>query len=140
MLDRGRLPPTLVFDDGGLYLVAGSPMGTMIITAVMHSIINVVDFGMNPQQAVDAPRFHHQWRPDRLTLESGFPVDVQKNLEQLGHAYGTLPFGMGAVQLILVDRERCYFWAGVDRRRDSAVSVFNRAASGGFHQACSASR
>ena len=59
------MTPTILAKDGRLFMVTGSPGGRTIINTVLQTILNVVDFGMNVQEAVDAPRFHHQWLPDR---------------------------------------------------------------------------
>ena len=65
--------------------------GGRIITAVLQTILNVVDFGMNVQDAVDAPRFHHQWKPDRITMERGFSPDTVQLLQQRGHEVEIVP-------------------------------------------------
>jgi gamma-glutamyltranspeptidase / glutathione hydrolase len=79
------MTPTILARDGKLFLVVGAPGGAHIVTAVLEVILNVVDFGMNAQQAVDAPRFHHQWMPDRLSLERGFSPDTIALLQARGH-------------------------------------------------------
>ena len=66
------MTPTILVRDGKLFMVVGGPGGGRIITSVLQTILNVVDFGMNVQDAVDAPRFHHQWMPDKITMERGF--------------------------------------------------------------------
>src|SRR5438093_4797351 len=63
------MTPTILAKDGQLSMVTGSPGGRTIINTVLETILNVVDFGMNAQEAVDAGRFHHQWLPDRITYE-----------------------------------------------------------------------
>ena len=63
----------------------GSPGGSTIITAVLQVIVNVVDFGMNVQDATDFPRIHHQWRPDRLEFESGISPDTIIMLKNTGY-------------------------------------------------------
>ena len=63
------MTPTIVEKDGKLFLVLGSPGGSTIPTTVFQVIVNVIDFGMNIQQAVDAGRFHHQWLPDWISYE-----------------------------------------------------------------------
>ncbi|MGV8989014.1 MAG: gamma-glutamyltransferase [Cypionkella sp.] len=80
------MAPTIVLKDGKLLMVTGSPGGSTIISTVLESILNVVDFGMNMQQAVDAPRVHHQWLPDVVTVEPGYltPQD-QQDLQTMGH-------------------------------------------------------
>ncbi len=79
------MTPTIVVRDGKPYIVAGGPGGTRITSAVLQVILNVVDFGMNVQDAVDAPRFHHQWMPDEISLERGFSPDTIRILENMGH-------------------------------------------------------
>lgn len=79
------MTPTIVLRDGRLYLVAGSPGGPRIITTVLEVLLNVFDFGMNVQEAVDWPRFHHQWLPDKLSIERGFSPDTIRLLEARGH-------------------------------------------------------
>jgi gamma-glutamyltranspeptidase/glutathione hydrolase len=105
-------------------MALGSPMGTMIISAVLHSLLNTIDFGFDPQRAVMAPRFHHQWQPDTLFLEPEFPLDVRKRLEALGHTLGDRSM-IGAAQLAVFDPESCYFWGGADGRRDSGAAGAN---------------
>src|SRR5262249_52634907 len=79
-------PTIAVSSSGRPVLVLGSPGGPVIITAVLQVLLDVIDFKMELQEAVSAPRFHHQWRPDRLELErGGFPVDVQEALRRRGH-------------------------------------------------------
>jgi len=79
------MTPTIVLKDGKLFLVLGSPGGPRIITTVANILMEVVDYGMNIQEAVDAPRFHHQWLPDTVYLEKGFSPDTIKLLQQMGH-------------------------------------------------------
>ena len=116
--------PTLVLKDGRPVMVLGSAMGTLIITAILHTLVNTIDFGFDPQRAVNAPRFHHQWKPDRLSLEPEFPLDVRRRLEALGYELQERSI-MGAAQLILFDRESCIFWGGADGRRDSGSAGAN---------------
>lgn len=83
------MSPTIVTKDGKPVMVVGTPGGSRIITAVLHSIINVIDYGMNIQEAVDAPRFHQQWLPEATNLERfALSPDTQKMLEALGHKFG----------------------------------------------------
>ncbi|NNL94927.1 MAG: gamma-glutamyltransferase [Xanthomonadales bacterium] len=118
------MTPTIALKDGRPVMVVGSPMGTSIISTVLHTLINVIDFGFDAQRAVHAPRFHHQWKPDRLTLEPEFPVEVREKLEALGHELRERPF-FGAAQLIVFDPENCLYWGGADGRRDSAAAGAN---------------
>ncbi|MGH8188414.1 MAG: gamma-glutamyltransferase, partial [Steroidobacteraceae bacterium] len=82
------MTPTILAKDGRLFMVTGSPGGRTIINTVLLTVLNVVDFGMNAQQAVDAPRFHHQWLPDRISYERyGISPDTISILESRGHAF-----------------------------------------------------
>ena len=84
------MTPAIILKDGKPVLVVGTPGGTRIITSVFEVIINVLDFHMNVQDAVNAPRFHHQWRPDRLQMEPGFSPDTRALLAQRGHTIETV--------------------------------------------------
>lgn len=79
------MTPTVVLKDGKLFLVLGSPGGPRIISTVANILMGVVDYGMNIQEAVNAPRFHNQWLPDRLNVEQWFAPDAVKSLEKMGH-------------------------------------------------------
>jgi gamma-glutamyltranspeptidase/glutathione hydrolase len=79
------MAPTIVLKDGKLFLVLGSPGGPRIITTVANILMGVVDYGINIQEAVNAPRFHQQWLPDVASVEDGFPPDIVKRLEGMGH-------------------------------------------------------
>jgi gamma-glutamyltranspeptidase/glutathione hydrolase len=80
------MAPTIVLKDGKLFLVLGSPGGPRIITTVANILMGVVDYGMDIQQAVNAPRFHHQWEPDVIFIEGvGISPDTIKLLEARGH-------------------------------------------------------
>jgi len=79
------MTPTIVLKDGKLFLVLGSPGSSRIITTVALALIGVVDYGMNIQEAVNAPRFHNQWMPDVLSVERGFSPDTVKALENMGY-------------------------------------------------------
>lgn len=79
------MTPTIVARDGKLFLVLGSPGSSKIITTVANVLMGVVDYGMNIQEAVDAPRFHNQWLPDTLYVERYFSPDTVQDLEKMGH-------------------------------------------------------
>ncbi|TMV54081.1 gamma-glutamyltransferase, partial [Thioclava sp. BHET1] len=82
------MTPTVVLKDGKLFMVTGSPGGSTIISTTLESILNVVDFGMNMQQAVDAPRLHHQWLPDQVSVEPGYLTpQSQSALEAMGYSF-----------------------------------------------------
>jgi gamma-glutamyltranspeptidase/glutathione hydrolase len=80
------MAPTIVLKDGKLFMVLGSPGGPRIISTVANILMGVVDFGMDIQQSVNAPRFHHQWQPDEIEIEkSGISPDTIKLLQARGH-------------------------------------------------------
>jgi len=78
------MTPTLVLKDSEPFMITGSPGGSRIITTVLHSILNAIEYDMNAAEIVSAPRFHHQWAPDLLFWEPGISVDTRKMLEQKG--------------------------------------------------------
>lgn len=81
------MTPTIVEQDGKLKMVIGTPGGSTIITSVFQGILNVLEFGMSAQESVSAPRFHHQWQPDRIDVETGaISDDVRKSLKEDGYS------------------------------------------------------
>ena len=120
---RGKRPlsamtPTFLLREGKLFLVIGSPGGPTIINTVLQVIVNVVDFGLTIQEAIDAPRFHHQWLPDELRLEiHGFSDDVTKALELRGHRLSLSGF-MGDAEGIMLEPKTGMRWGASDPRGD----------------------
>ena len=96
------MTPTILVRDGKPVLVVGGPGGSKIISSVLQVILNVVDFGMNAQDAVDAPRFHHQWQPDVLAIEKGFSPDTVRILESLGHKVESTT-SVARIEAIVID-------------------------------------
>ncbi len=112
------MTPTIIVKDNKPFLVVGSPGGSRIITTVLQVIVNVIDHGMNVQEAVDAPRFHHQWLPDYIRLEKqGFPKDVVAALEAMGHTVKA-EGNMGDVQAIWIDPATNVRYGASDPRAD----------------------
>lgn len=112
------MSPTIVAKDDRAYLVVGSPGGSRIITTVLQVIMNVIDHGMDVQEAVDAPRFHHQWMPDVIRLERrGFPLDVVRALEARGHKTSAQA-DMGDVHAIMIDPKTAVRLGASDPRGD----------------------
>ena len=98
------MTPTIVEKDGKLFMVVGTPGGSTIITSVLQTILNVYEFGMSMQEAVNAPRFHHQWLPDLITFEpNAFNAKALQNLKSKGYLINekTTPI-IGKVDAILV--------------------------------------
>ncbi len=117
------MSPTILARDGQLFMVTGSPGGRTIINTVLETILDVVDFGMNAQEAVDAARFHHQWLPDRISFErNGLSPDTIAELERRGH---TLQAGgaQGVAQVIVNKAKEGMLEGGTDRRASDGAAV-----------------
>jgi gamma-glutamyltranspeptidase / glutathione hydrolase len=95
------MSPTIVLKDGKPVLVTGSPGGSRIISTVLKVIVNVLDYDMDVASAVAAPRLHHQWLPDEVRIERGFPDDVIAALKAKGHTIGE-PLGQTSANSIAV--------------------------------------
>jgi gamma-glutamyltranspeptidase/glutathione hydrolase len=110
------MTPAILARDGRLAMVTGSPGGRTIISTVLLTILNVVDFGMNAQEAVDAGRFHHQWLPDRITVERfKHSPDTLALLAARGHDVRDTAT-QGVAEVIVVDAAADVLEGGVDRR------------------------
>jgi gamma-glutamyltranspeptidase/glutathione hydrolase len=96
------MTPTIVLEDGKLFLVLGSPGGPTIITTVANILMGVIDFGLDIQEAVNAPRFHHQWLPDEITVEDRLSPDTMNLLRSKGHKLNVWHF-WGDGECIMVD-------------------------------------
>ncbi|WP_445678885.1 gamma-glutamyltransferase [Radicibacter daui] len=118
------MTPTIVLDQkGSLFMVTGSPGGSTIISTVLGSILNVVDFGMNMQQAVDAPRLHHQWLPDSVSVEPGYLTpETQKALGAMGYQF-TERSPWGADEAILRNPATGLLEGANDNRRPAGLAA-----------------
>ncbi|HEX9162682.1 MAG TPA: gamma-glutamyltransferase [Thermoanaerobaculia bacterium] len=100
------MTPTIVLKDGKLEFAVGSPGGPTIINTVLQVLLNVIDFDMNIQEAISAPRFHHQWLPDEIYWEPfEFNQDTHDALVRLGHAFREKPGELGDAQGVQIDRQ-----------------------------------
>jgi len=117
------MSPTLVLKGGKVYLVTGSPGGSRIITTVLQVISNVIDHGMNVQEAVSAPRIHHQWLPDELRVERGLSIDTVRILESRGHKVVVTPTS-GSAQTIMVTPQGSLAGAADTRQRGTLASGY----------------
>ena len=125
------MSPTIVTKDGKTVMVVGTPGGSRIITAVLHTLINVIDYGMNAQEAVDAPRFHQQWLPETTNVDNfALSPDTRKILEGWGQKFsGPQPANHLAVILVgapsldgkPVGKNR--FYGANDPRRNSGLAL-----------------
>jgi gamma-glutamyltranspeptidase/glutathione hydrolase len=118
------MTPTILEKDGKLLMVTGTPGGRTIINTVLQTILNVVDFRMNAQEAVDAGRVHHQWLPDRITYERfGFSVDTIAKLRAMGHQV-VEDERQGVAEVIMFDAGGDILEGALDRRQpDGGVAV-----------------
>ncbi|HEX2867985.1 MAG TPA: gamma-glutamyltransferase [Ignavibacteriales bacterium] len=118
------MTPTIVLKDGKPFMVIGSPGGSTIITVVLQTIMNVVDFHMDIQQAIDAPRIHHQWLPDELYYEAfGLSKDTFVNLKNMGYIFGGERV-LGRAEGILIDPNDNMFYGATDPRGYGKASGF----------------
>ncbi|NET46990.1 gamma-glutamyltransferase [Okeania sp. SIO2B3] len=116
------MTPTIVTQDGRLIMATGSPGGSKIITTVLQVVLNVLEHQMNAAEAVSAPRFHHQWLPDRLLLETGgFSEATVNELKQRGHNI-VMRDGWGNANVVVLD-ENGMLQAAADPRGEGEVRV-----------------
>jgi gamma-glutamyltranspeptidase/glutathione hydrolase len=125
------MSPTIVTKDGKPVMVVGTPGGSRIITAVLHTIINVIDYGMNAQEAVDAPKFHQQWLPEATNVDNfALSPDTRKILESWGQKFGN-PQPVNHLAVILVGAPslggkpvgKNRFYGANDPRRNSGLAL-----------------
>lgn len=118
------MTPTFVLrKDGGLWFALGSPGGPTIINTVLQVIVNVMDYDMNLQQAIDAPRIHHQWLPDEIVEEPlGLSPDTKSLLKSRDHQFNTSPRYMGDVQAIMIE-EKSGMRLGASDGRQEGVAI-----------------
>jgi gamma-glutamyltranspeptidase/glutathione hydrolase len=118
------MTPTFVLrKDGSLWFTTGSPGGPTIINTVLLIITNVIDYDMNIQQAIDAPRIHHQWLPDELVFEPyGLSGDTQKALIARGHKLAK-PRYLGNAEGIMIEEKTGVRLGASDPRRSDGPAV-----------------
>ena len=117
------MTPTVVLKDGKLFLVLGSPGGPTIVTTVANILMGVVDFGLDIQEAVNAPRFHHQWLPDTILAEDRLSPDTLEILRSKGHKI-TLRHFWGDGECIALDPKTGERLAGSDGRNNGKAVGF----------------
>ena len=117
------MTPTILEKDGNLFMVLGTPGGSTIITAVFQTIINVIDYNMNIEQAVNSPRFHHQWYPDEIKMEKDIAKDSNLifQLKTMNHQLDFVS-SMNRVDAIIIKENKLY--GGADKRGDDVVSSY----------------
>ena len=135
-IEPGKRPlssmtPTIVLRDGKPWMIVGTPGGSRIITAVMHTMLNVIDYGMDIQEAVDAPRIHQQWLPEATFVEArGLSPDTMALLTSMGHKL-TVPQPENHVAAILIGAPALNaapvgtnkFYGAIDPRRNTGLAL-----------------
>ena len=117
-------PAIVLREDGSLWFAAGARGGPRIITAVLQIVINMIDHDMNIQEAIDAPRIHHQWFPDEIIAEPyGMSPDTRGALEKMGHNFAEKPSNVASATGISIDEKGVRFGA-VDSRSDGEAIGF----------------
>jgi gamma-glutamyltranspeptidase/glutathione hydrolase len=119
-IEPGKRPlssmtPTFVFKDGQPWLATGSPGGSLIITVILQTLLNVMDFDMNIAAAMAEPRVHHQWMPDKLHVENGISPDTIKLLEKMQQNVVRSNRTLGRMQSII--KNNGLFYGSTDPRR-----------------------
>lgn len=116
------MTPTIVMKDSMPFLTLGGRGGSRITTAVANIIINVIDFGLNVQDAVESPRIHHQWLPDRIFYETnGLPLDVMENLKRKGYTLEHTTTFNARAHAIMFDPATRLFLGGADPREEGVA-------------------
>ena len=112
------MTPTIIEKDDNLFMVLGTPGGSTIITSVFQTVLNVIDFGMGMQEAVDSKKFHHQWLPDALIVENETLSEELKNdLTKIGHNI-VKRSSLGRMDCILKNQDGSLD-GGADKRGDN---------------------
>ena len=118
------MTPTIIERDGRLFMVLGAPGGSTIITAVLQTFLNVAEYGMDLPAAVAAPRFHHQWLPDRVLHEpDAFTPQVADSLQRMGHELKEVQ-AMAVIKALLVRPDGKIVAAGDARNPDDDVAGY----------------
>lgn len=96
------MTPTIVMKDDKPLIVVGTPGGTTIPTQIFQTLVNILEFDMSAEDAVYKPKFHHQWLPDEIMIEKGFPQQVKETLQQMGYKFAKEREGIGRTEIIRV--------------------------------------
>lgn len=115
------MTPTIVLKNNKPFMIVGTPGGTTIITSVLQSILNVVDYDMNAHDAVNNPKFHHQWLPDEIFVEKDFPEQIRNELKNMGYKITERSY-WSRTELIKVSQN--HFEATADKRGDDAAEGY----------------
>ena len=116
------MTPTIVLKNDQPFMVLGTPGGTTIPTSVFQTLVNVIEFGLSTADAVDKPKFHHQWLPDEVSIEKGFPEPTAEALRKMGYKLKSLG-AIGRTEVIRV-LPGGKLEAVADRRGDDSAEGF----------------
>ena len=119
------MTPTILLKNGKPFLVIGTPGGTTIPTSVFQTIVNIIDFKMSVDDAVNKPKFHHQWLPDLINIETGFNVQTSADLKKMGYKIEEVS-QIGRTEVIRIDRKgkKVQMTAVADHRGDDDAKGF----------------
>ncbi|MES2894082.1 MAG: gamma-glutamyltransferase [Bacteroidota bacterium] len=118
------MTPTIVLKNGKPYLVVGTPGGTTIPTSVIQSIVNIIDFKMTPEDAVNKPKFHHQWLPDEIMVEDDFDPATMRELQAMGYTVSKRG-SIGRTELIqVIPGNKKTITAVADKRGDDSAEGY----------------
>jgi len=117
------MTPTIVLKKDKPYIVAGTPGGATIITSVFQTLMNILEFGLATQQAVDAAKFHHQWLPDEVSVEEGFDEASLDGLRRMGYKIVPSQYPIGRTEVIKIN-EKGLLEAVGDRRGDDSAAGY----------------
>ncbi len=118
------MAPTVILKNDRPYLIIGSPGGPMIITSVLQAVMNVIDFGMDIELAINMPRIHHQWLPQEVYFEPfSLTQDVKEKLLKMGHVFNSRD-SMGRLEGIMIDIKNNFIYGATDRRGSGLAEGF----------------
>jgi gamma-glutamyltranspeptidase/glutathione hydrolase len=117
------MTPTIVLKDNKPFIVVGTPGGTTIPTQIFQTLVNILEFNMSTEDAVYKPKFHHQWLPDEVVIEKGFPATVKEAMQKMGYAFSKERSGIGRTEIIKVLSDG-KFEAVADNRGDDAAEGY----------------
>ena len=117
------MTPTIVLKNNKPFIVVGTPGGTTIPTQIFQTLVNILEFNMGAEDAVYKPKFHHQWLPDEVMIEKGFPASVKEAMQKMGYGFSKERSGIGRTEIIKV-RADGKFEAVADNRGDDAAEGY----------------
>ena len=118
------MTPTIVLKEGKPYIIVGTPGGTTIPTSVFQTLVNLLEFNMSPEDAVNKPKFHHQWLPDQIDIEKGFNAETAEALRKMGYKLSNRS-QIGRTELIVVNQTGSpRIVAIADKRGDDAAAGY----------------